>query len=369
MEIEPWKAEAGAFSRTYAEARSRFLVAARARGIVRSWPHPMAGPHGETLGVDCAWIGPEDAARVVVVVSATHGVEGFSGSAIQVDHLLHVAGPLPPDTALLLIHALNPWGFAWLRRANEDGVDLNRNFVDFARPLPENALYCAIAPALVPPSLDANALADAERLIGEVRRTHGEAAFQAARKAGQYVDPGGVFYGGAAPSWSRTTLGEIAAWFRLGGRRALAAIDVHTGLGPFGHGEIILKNPPDGEGAAHARAWFGHSLTEPARGTSSTPRVHGSASDFWLGLGPQTAIFVVLEFGTFGTESGRIALRDDHWLHKHGVVGWDDPATRRIKARLKDHYHPGTPDWNEMVLWRGRQVVRQALTGVAKLDD
>jgi len=30
--------------------------------------------------------------------------------------------------------AVNPHGFAWLRRVNEDNVDLNRNFIDFPQP-------------------------------------------------------------------------------------------------------------------------------------------------------------------------------------------------------------------------------------------
>ena len=68
------------------------------------------------------------------------GVEGFAGSAIQIQFLKErIGGPeLPRSFGVLLIHALNPYGFAHLRRANECNVDLNRNFVDFAQPLPEN---------------------------------------------------------------------------------------------------------------------------------------------------------------------------------------------------------------------------------------
>ncbi len=41
-----------------------------------------------------------------------------------------------------MLHALNPYGFSHLRRANEDNADLNRNFVDFAAPLPVNDRLC-----------------------------------------------------------------------------------------------------------------------------------------------------------------------------------------------------------------------------------
>ena len=34
-----------------------------------------------------------------------------------------------PPLRCVLLHALNPFGFAWRRRVNEDNVDLNRNFL------------------------------------------------------------------------------------------------------------------------------------------------------------------------------------------------------------------------------------------------
>ena len=37
-----------------------------------------------------------------------------------------------PDLAVLYIHALNPHGFSFWRRVTQEGVDLNRNFHDFA---------------------------------------------------------------------------------------------------------------------------------------------------------------------------------------------------------------------------------------------
>ena len=35
---------------------------------------------------------------------------------------------LPDDAAIVIVHVLNPYGMAWLRRVNENNVDLNRNF-------------------------------------------------------------------------------------------------------------------------------------------------------------------------------------------------------------------------------------------------
>ena len=174
------------FADEYGDARRLFLGAATAAGAgLTAWDNPLPGPQGEALTTDVAWVGPEDAGRVLVLISATHGVEGFCGSGVQVDWLASGgAARLPDDTAVLLIHALNCHGFAWWRRVTEEGCDLNRNFVDFDQPLPDNPGHDELVDAFVPASLDDATLAAAEARLAAWRAEHGEQAFQRARKAG-----------------------------------------------------------------------------------------------------------------------------------------------------------------------------------------
>ncbi|SOD93815.1 M14 family metallopeptidase [Caenispirillum bisanense] len=354
-----------AFAADYAAARSRFLAAAAtAEAAVESFAHPLTGPSGEALATDTAWLGPADAGRVLVLQSATHGVEGFCGAGIQTDLLRAAPAPrLPPDTALLLIHALNPHGFAWLRRVNEDGVDLNRNFVDFAGPLPANAGYEALADALVPPATDAATLAAADAALAAYAADHGQRALEEVVTAGQHTHADGLFHGGTGPTWSRRTLESILARHRMAERRSVAVIDLHTGLGPYGYGELICDHPPGSAAVARARAWWGVSVTEPLLGTSSSGAKTGLVDYAWHAVGPQV-VFVTLEVGTFPTGRMFEVLRADHVLHRTGAVDWQAPETRRIKAALRRHFYPDADDWREQVLWRSRQVVRQALAGL-----
>ena len=106
--------DVGAFSSDWREARSKFLDAARRAGAEhRAWPHPLTGPAGEVLSADTAWLGPQSASRVLVVISGTHRVEGFCGSGPQVGLLRRDSGlALPADTAMLSIHGINPHGWA-----------------------------------------------------------------------------------------------------------------------------------------------------------------------------------------------------------------------------------------------------------------
>ena len=140
------------FAADYDEARDKFLAAARlADATMYRFDNPTKGPKGGSLSTDVAWVGPADASKIVMTISSTHGVEGFSGSGVQVNWLSQVGGTtLPADTALLFVHAINPYGFSWLRRVTEEGNDLNRNYADHSKPYPINKGYEEIHDWLLP---------------------------------------------------------------------------------------------------------------------------------------------------------------------------------------------------------------------------
>ncbi|MDG2285979.1 MAG: M14 family metallopeptidase [Alphaproteobacteria bacterium] len=350
------------FSDSYQEARTKFLDAAGSSGLnLASYENPNPGPRGELLACDTAWAGPRDAKRVLVIVSATHGVEGFCGSGCQIDWLgAGLTGSLPADTAALIVHAINPHGFAWHRRVTEEGCDLNRNFLDFTKPLPENMGHDELVDSFVPAHLDDETLEIAEAKIHDYRATHGERAFQSARKAGQYRHEHSMFFGGFAPSWARRTLETIISDFDLAKRDLVAVIDFHTGLGPFGYGEPISGHLPGTPGFEWITRVYGESVGVPELGTSASIPLHGTARDLWDRFLDTRYAYVALEYGTYSQERSRMALRADHWLHNQGPFDWESPEARRIKDELKWHYYPASDDWKEMVLWRSRQLIRQA---------
>jgi len=173
---------------TYAIARRRFLDAAGRSGAdVSTFIHPSAGLEGEDLAIDVAQLGDDAAASVLLIVSATHGVEGYAGSALQSWWLDERAADLDLGrTRVVMIHGFNPVGFSWVRRVNEDNVDLNRNFVDWASP-PTNAEYGEIADLLVPSTWSDDAQASTTTallevageigLVFQLRQQHGDNAY------------------------------------------------------------------------------------------------------------------------------------------------------------------------------------------------
>jgi hypothetical protein len=356
------------FSADYAEAREKFLGAARIAGaLVKSYANPLKGPKGESLSTDIAYVGDRKAPKVLSLFSATHGVEGFCGSGAQVDLL--TSGLLesrPKDMAILMIHAVNCHGFAWVRRTTEENVDLNRNWVDFGKPLPRNDHYDEIADALVPLALSGSVYDAAEATLKDWRARNGDVAFANCVSEGQYKHDKGLFYGGTGPTWARRTLeATLGEW--AGNSSQFVAIDYHTGLGPFGYGELICDHEPDSAGTDRCKAWWGDSVTEPYKGTSSSNVKTGTAlAGLERALPKSQVTYIALEYGTYSRERGRRALRDDAWLHGYGdPTGPDAP---RIKAQIRKQFYPDTDDWREAILWRSRQVVRQAIAGLGRAN-
>src|SRR5262249_40294900 len=156
---------------------------------------------------DVAFAGASNAAALLILTSATHGIEGYCGSGCQVALMRDPAfAKAVGDAAIavLFIHAVNPHGFSHGRRVNEHNVEVNRNFHDFEAPLPGDAAYAEVHPWLLPATWPPPP--ENEARIGQYIVTHGLPAFQAAVSGGQYAFPDGLFYGGARPVWSNRTL-------------------------------------------------------------------------------------------------------------------------------------------------------------------
>jgi hypothetical protein len=353
------------FSASYDEARAAFLAAAAAAGAtLASHPHPLAGPGGEPLFLDEARLGPPGARRVLTIASGTHGIEGFCGSGAQIFLLRGgLAARVPDGIGVVLVHGVNPWGFAWGRRVNEDNVDLNRNFLDHEAAPPHNPDYDALDAVLNPERLDDAAVAAVREALGAFARERGTAALYRAVSGGQYRHPRSVQYGGAGPVWSNRTLRRL--WARHGsGTELVALVDLHSGLGPNAVG-LLLQTAPEASVAARlARHWWPDVVrAEPAAG-SDAALVSGLMGPAFVAAHPRAAaVGVVLEFGTLPMEEVMLAVLAESWLHHHGERRSErgDEITRRMRAAFFDE----RDEWKEAVCRRTREVVDRALAGMA----
>jgi Protein of unknown function (DUF2817) len=353
------------FAQSYPEARGKFVAAAEAAGLtVKSHAHPLLGRDDEALAMDVVRAGPLDAKAVLVISSACHGVEGYCGSGVQnallADGAFH-AQAKAAGVAVLYVHALNPYGFSWIRRTTHENVDLNRNWQDFSQPLPRNVAYDDIAHAVVPPTWPPSA--ENEGLLAAFVQRHGQPALQAALSGGQYHHSNGIFFGGHAPTWSRQTLTHV---LEDHGRRCerLGWIDLHTGLGPCGHGEKIFADRNDAAALTRTRAWWGADVTSIYDGSSTSALITGMIFNAAYEACPQAQYTgIALEYGTVPISLGLMALRADQWLYNHPEAGAEQRAS--IKRQLRDAFYVDTPEWKQQIVAQGVRAAQQAVAGLA----
>jgi hypothetical protein len=358
------------FAATYAEARDRFTRAAEARGLaVERRVNPRAsGAEGEALSVDVALLGDGNARALLVLTSGMHGVEGFCGSGCQVALLrdeTFLGSVAQSGVAVLFYHAVNPYGFSHLRRTNEDNVDLNRNFRDFALPQAPNTGYASVHALVVPdtwPPTQENTAA-----LGAYIARHGPARLQEAVSSGQCEFADGLFYAGRAPAWSNTILRETLVRYGAA-RQRLAWIDFHTGLGPWGHGEKIYSGPDDAAMIARAKAWYGVDVTTFYDGTSTSAALTGVSFHAALDACPGVEYTgIALEYGTLSFNHVFQALRAEQWLANHPDAG--EPMRGAIKRRMREAFHDDGAVWKALVYGQARVAVLQALRALEAAES
>jgi hypothetical protein len=261
--------------------------------------------------------------------------------------------------AVVYVHALNPHGFSHVRRVTQENVDLNRNFHDFSKPLPDNTAYKEVQHLLLPdvwPPNEANLQATMQYIA-----THGMPKLQAAVSQGQHHDPKGLFFGGQAPTWSNQTIRKVLKQHG-GTAQKLAWIDLHTGLGPSGIGERIYAGANDAAAIQRARTWWGN-ITSIYDGTSSSAFLTGL---MWMSVQdecPQTEYTgIALEYGTLPMNDMLMALRADHWLHLHPEAS--DDLKKSIKAQIFNAFYTDTDEWRAQIISQARDAMAQAIQGL-----
>ena len=353
------------YPKDYSEATRSFIRAAEAAGAaIARHAHPDAQtPDGTPLEIVAALLGDRNAPRALLSISGTHGLEACSGSAAQT-LFLEQRPSLPPGTGAVLVHCLNPFGFAWRSRGNEDFVDLSRNFVESWSQPPHNPYYGEVHALLTPSDWPADADGRLVQAIAQLTAAHGIEQALTGLTGGQYEFPDGLSFGGRTTSWSRRIFETVCRdW--LGHARKLACIDFHTGFGPFAEPFFVCLHPTPSDARARAERWWGPmNRNQDAFGVDAEPQWRGL---LWDGLRewilPDADICgSVVEFGTYPLPLVGRALMIDRWLR----FGQGDAAQRsQLQAEMVEAFAPAAPEWRARVTARGCALQNAALAGLA----
>lgn len=359
------------FSTGYHSDREAFFAElARFEAVTgrRVQHHSFAVDAAEDLTVSIAEYAAPRPERMFVACCGIHGVEGYAGSAI-IRTLLRTVLPKLDAQAIgvMLVHALNPHGFHNFIRVNKRNVDLNRNCAAHAESLfaSENRNFEALRALLGPARPCSLALKEKLKFyvgIGQALAISGPQAIRQATLAGQYVDPRGVFFGGAHVE------PEIAFFQEIFGRIAhtyqeVLLTDLHTGYGVRGQAYPLFGRADSEEFREYTQSGVKDGGTDKAYTVSGD--LVGYCYKTSKRLRP-AGIFngVVVEIGTHGL-SMRDQLADlqvviaENQLRNFGAV--DDATARTVRANFKELFYPQAQAWRTKMLEVGVDTVKRLL--------
>ena len=347
------------FSLDYVQARERFLELAKESGAdLGHYRLNGTGPDGSPLYTNFAWIGTRAPRRVLLVQSGVHGVEAFAGAAIQC-HLLVNVPAMPSDCALVLVHVLNPFGMAWLRRVNESNVDLNRNCLHGEQVYSGVSAEYAKLNELINPSSPPRGDFFLLKVLFAVLR-HGFAPLKQAIALGQYEYPSGLFYGGAELEQEPQLYRE---WLRQHIREPeqVLVVDLHTGLGRFGRCQAFSALPVNQQTLKTLSMSLGGTLAVDKLEAGAYDIIGGVASLFKEIFASTQLVYLTAEFGTYPALRVLHALREENRYHLYV----DHDCAHPAKQRLREALCPVSDSWRSRVLQRGRMLVEKLLAHMA----
>jgi hypothetical protein len=318
----------------------------------------------DDLTVDLFYIpAQKDSANLFVLSSGVHGLEGGVGNAVQqmfIDEFL--TGDLLENTGVLFIHAVNPYGFKYIRRVTENNVDLNRNSsVD-------NELYETINDGytkvydLVNPKGEVNVSSIENRFffvkaINEIRKASLPVLRQAVLQ-GQYEYPDGLYFGGKKREPQIDSLMKKFENFSLPYNRILI-VDLHTGYGERGKLHIF-PNPLEGDKRERLEKLFdGYQIDWGDSDDFYT--ITGDFGGFIDSVTKDKEVYPVLfEYGTLNSQTTMGSLKSIHTMilenqgEQHGYISERDSL--RVKNNFREMYYPSSENWRNHIMEQTRDV-------------
>ena len=364
------------FARGYEESREQFL----------SWQEKLPGaiadrvvvPNaaGKDLSVDILTLPAEETAENVLVISSgVHGAEAAPGSAMQELFLKEYFPNLDrTKSTVVMVHAVNPWGYENNHRYTENNVDLNRNcvkdpatFNDYPNELYENVE--GLMTAKKPPRYYGQAKARMGLgLLGRLIWSgfdRGEITQSVA--GGQNIDPRGVNYASTQHEPQIPAIRDILKE-RIGGAKNIVHYDIHTGLGARGHLHIIDNSDPK---SVDSSAEYITPLTDDDtdtiwHNTSSDPGFYDvSLGDFTnmseVAAAPTANVMTyTAEVGTLG--KGLFAQIDSatRYHERNSLEFYADEVSEEKKQAILDRctemYNPQDDSWREQMTGNFRKL-------------
>ena len=361
------------FRKTTALLKTRFLDVEISRLIV---PSKM----DTDLSIDTVYIPAQNKTnKLIIMTSGVHGIEGFAGSAIQRYFMNEVLdAELLQNTGVLLIHAINPYGFKFGRRVSENKVDLNRNFdVDKGLFAVKNDNYTKVNKILNPrKKATAGYFENGVFFIKTVRYIlqHSMKILRTSILKGQYEFKNGIFYGGNDFEPQKKWLENLISG-KLGDYNSVFVIDIHTGYGKRGKLHILPGYVQDKKRNALLETTFKDYAVDRPSNENKFIIVKGGFRDYVGNLinTDKNYIGVVFEFGTLNSQNLFGSVRSLHNMiienqaFHHGNK--NRKTEEKIKKRFREMFFPSSKKWRSQIMKQAVEILPVLTDRFAKLKS
>jgi hypothetical protein len=371
------------FSKTYGEARWLFKEAAL--DLSKKYKYAeyrtirIPSRTDSDLTIDTFYLPAQvHHEKFIVMSSGVHGVEGMTGSAIELLCMKEdviTSRVNKATTGILFIHSINPYGQKYHRRVTENNIDLGRNFIpgnESFTPLAHDADtgvdYATLAPYLNPLKKYSHSLL---RRLGfrmqsfSLRTKHKMTELRQGILAGQYEFEKGIFYGGRSHEPQVGIIEEFLAEY-LSKYKQVFAIDLHTGYGAPGELHFVVPYAKKNDAAAQIADKVFEGLTiecsAPGCSYADSYEVKGSFLQFVEHLSKgKTFIPIVFKFGNIDNRKVSAQVRaleriiNENQCFQFGYKTEKDK--KLIQKAFRDTYFPENEIWRE----RASEMSRKAL--------
>lgn len=368
---------ASSFPKNYETSRQRFLTyhtMFEKKAIpVLNLSAPITNLEQETLSIDGLHITGEDTTKLLILTSGIHGAEAFAGSALQDFFVQYLLNEAKPKTSVLLIHAINPHGFKYFRRANPNNVDLNRNHADKTEFSSTNEAFEKLVTVYSPEGGASTGMVPQVGFYISILLKY----FIVGKKivldslSGQYKYPQTIFYGGSKPEEETLVVQEWIKTFAKN-KTHIVHIDLHTGFGEKGklhfYGSDEYTSPDQ---IKKIRSIFPDAEIDTGRSADFYPTKGDFVDWTWKSQPEQNVIPMVFEFGTMDSQkiSGGLrslwsmVLENQGYHYSFGT----ELDSKIIRRRFEELFNPQDSQWQYKVYEQGARELVDAYTNFQKI--
>ena len=378
-EIEINEAYVSYFKETYSDSRSQFLENSdqlnKIFDTVVSGRIMVPSEVDDDLSIDWTYVpGRTSMDKLLILNSGLHGIEGYTGSAIQNMFMNEMMADLPENMGVLMIHGINAFGFKYRRKVTENNIDLNRNCVRGQTGFDiENDGYGKLEDMLMPTgNVDPGSLSNKFFYLNAIYKIVKESmgVLRQAALQGQYEYDKGIYYGGRDYEPQIKSLEPLLQGI-ISEYKMVLNIDLHTAYGERGKLHLFVDKPDD-PNALNAIETIYKGQQIDWGNTADFYTINGEYIVWVNSLVPDvTCVPMLFEFGTLNSQETFGALKSIHTMimENQGVhYGYANEEKEEIvKDQFSRMYYPTSPLWRTKVMNSAKEMLAISVNNLEKL--